>query len=534
MSIHPLTYLLSKQRFDEKPFTPKDDDEEVLSTALTASFVSKRSTRATTKTTAIPDSTFSCFSSSTTERDMPGPFEIIEIFEQIIDSLSPSDLAHCAAVCKSWSEPCLQRLWQRLDPVQFSHPSVIRSGHKFAHLIQHLHCSACASLSPLGGARKVKLHLRTLHPPHLTLDNSDQILSTLKRIKDTVQVLSLKFAHSGDEAMNIKVLQSLSQLKSLKELTLNNVRVPIDSYEHLLEQAPPGLESLTLEQCWTNWTFQANEATFIRQKRNRATAKTPTNNIKRLHIAGAQNNFETVLRVTRYSPLLESLTLSDEERPFFDVRGSPAARNESLNEFRKLLPVQCPRLRELIMVGLARIDVEGFKLLLGSVPNIRSFTTTQNESQTDFEKNQRLQPYQLFLFANLSTLGHLVGPKLESLTVESAGVLALISTEVLTMFPNLKHLKLRETGIHVDDSTAVRWACTELETLEMVAIGPNNWTPPESGSDWVKESKDKPSVGGDFVRRPGGKAYSLYEKFVNKVKNLPKLEKHFIEFYSFQ
>lgn len=141
-------------------------------------------------------------------------------------------------------------------------------------------------------------------------------------------------------------------------------------------------------------------------------------------------------------------------QPFFDVR----ANNQSLREFKRLLPVHCPMLTDLTMVTLARIDTEGFKLLLEAVPNIRSFTTTQRHP-TDYNTQQLQRTYQMFICSNMGTLGAVVGLKLVSLTVELAVVLALISTEALTMFPKLKHLKLVETGIHVGDSTIVNWAC---------------------------------------------------------------------------
>jgi len=64
----------------------------------------------------------------------------------------------------------------------------------------------------------------------------------------------------------------------------------------------------------------------------------------------------------------------------------------------------------------------------------------------------------------------------------------------------------------------------------MVAIGPHDWTPPESHAEWVKKGKSMPSVGADFVRK--GNQFRLFEKFVDKVKSLPKLEEHRIEFYS--
>ncbi|GJJ75081.1 hypothetical protein EMPS_07439 [Entomortierella parvispora] len=469
--------------------------------------------------------------STSKQQSIPtGALDLPEVLEQVFKHLPDSDLLHCLTVCKAWFESSTRKLWHSLNAKDWSHPSIVQSGHKYVHYIEELHCAPTASLAPFTRAAQGNLKLRVLEPPTLTLVNTRQVLETVMVAQNTIEDLTLVFSHADDH-LHKEFLAAISQLQKLRSLVLHKARAPIESYERFLEQAPKTLEYLSFECCWTV-ANSAQSDSYDQQKRSRLTPETPTNNLKRIQIIGPQHSFDTVLRITRYTPLLESLILSDGVQPFFDVRGAPAADNRPLKELKGLLPVHCPLLTNLTMETLASIDALGFRLLLEAVPNIRSFTTTQKDNPTNFIMQQRLRNYQLFMFSNMKTLGSVVGPKLVSLTVESAVVLALISTEALTMFPKLKYLKLVETGIHVDDSTVVNWVCKDLETLEMVAIGPRDWTPPETHSEWIKEGKGMPSTGADFVRR--NNRFQLFEKFVAKVNGLRKLDKHRIEFYSFQ
>ncbi|KAF9180814.1 hypothetical protein BGZ51_005887 [Haplosporangium sp. Z 767] len=447
-------------------------------------------------------------------------FTIAEVFDLILAEITQSDVAHCSSVCRAWLHPCVSRVWHRIEPHQWSHPSLIAALPKYLPYIEELVLDRFASLSLLDNTHGEHQYLTLLTAPSITLENMELTKRILQQNRG-IRTLSLQFEYSGSYLKNAGVIEVVTTLQNLCSLSLTNLRIPTAVFDFLLENTP-SLKYLALDSCWNAWDIRMKEPEFQNHLRTRPTDR-PYSNITTLRLASPSDDFDSLLRITRYTPKLESLILSDHEQPFLKVYYG----NPMLETFCQLIREHCPRLHQLTLDQLEAVDSDGFEKLLSAFSGLTSFTVVSHPPSgrskfmklglTNFHVDWRLEVL-------AKTAG--IGETLETLRIEHPGVTVPIGVEVLGLFPQLRHLYIPNNSLHAKQCLEIKWVCTQLETISLTFIGRQGWIPPDKDKETIKD-KNKDNHSGTSTQ-----LYDDHEKLQARLAELRHLRRNDVQYAS--
>ncbi|KAG0253910.1 hypothetical protein BG011_006094 [Mortierella polycephala] len=331
-----------------------------------------------------------------------------------------------------------------------------------------------------------------------------------------LQTLALQFEHSGNYLKNAGVIETVATLQNLCSLSLTNLRIPTTVFDFLLENTP-SLKCLALDSCWTAWDIRMKSPEFQNQLRIRPTDR-PYSNITIFRLASPSDDFDSLLRITRYTPKLESLILSDREQPFLRIH----SQSPMLEMFCQLIREHCPRLHQLTLDQLQAVDCEGFEKLLSAFSGLTSFTVVSH-APSGRPPMLRLGPTKFHVDWRLQVLAKTagIGETLETLRIEHPGAMLSIGVEVLKLFPQLRHLYMPNSSLHAKQCLEFKWACTQLETISLTFTGKQGWIPPDRDKETVK-NKDEDNQSGTCTQ--------LYEKLQACLAGLRHLRRNDVQY----
>ncbi|KAG0032787.1 hypothetical protein BGZ81_010072 [Podila clonocystis] len=291
----------------------------------------------------------------------------------------------------------------------------------------------------------------------------------------------------------------------------------MESTVRFLLKNSPALESLELVRFWESWHIGMSDPLYHTKQRHREPADTWTSKsrLKTLKIAGFHYNFDTLLKITRFTPHLRSLVLSDTEVPFFL---NVSAQNTSMIAFCSLIQEHCPKLDHLTLEQSECIDARGFKALLEGMPrDLKSFTATREGDPE--HKLWRIDNLKFTFEKHLEDLARFQG--LETLKINHTKTLTFVNKDVLQLFPNLKRLELPHTTLRIQDMLeAAPWACNKsLVVLIVRILGPRGWAPVK---DISRSSQNLER--GEETSTQLGKTLGLYGRWTALLKTMPLLD----------
>ncbi|KAF9098698.1 hypothetical protein BGX27_000749 [Mortierella sp. AM989] len=460
-------------------------------------------------------------------------FEIPEIASQIASRLPPADLFIASCVCRTWFIPFANELWRTIKPDQWTHGALLDALPRYSLFIRELHCSLYIPLNKLG-LDCTKLTL--FKAPMLDLSNTETIMSILRRNLD-IEELWLRSSIPWEHVdLTMECVRIISSLKKLKRLSLNEFKVIPGANEHLLKQLLQ-LEELSIEGCEARQISGlsmiknidlSTESPLNQDKSTELLEHAEPSQLRRLHMDGFQDSFESILMIARNAPLLETLSLSETSKHSIDLSFSP-----DMSRFCQELSEQCPRLDQLVLKE-SNIDIEGLVCLLSAFPKLKRFAvedlglenfqllrifldqpgycdTLEEIHINTVQGNHSRQP------TSDAVLGMLRGfPRLRKAVLKQCSIDAerIASSDGINMAKGVMH----------DDHHAFR--CLDLEVLETIIVGPNKrWAPP-SVFTWEGNfhSSDDEDEEGETSQQQPQRTYRLYDSVVRQLNTLPNLD----------
>ncbi|KAI1321083.1 hypothetical protein EDD11_008664 [Mortierella claussenii] len=386
--------------------------------------------------------------------------EIPEVAWLIGSYLAPADLAFACRVRSTWFVPFASQLWRSIQVDQWTHDAFRRALPRYSHYIRELNCSVYEDLSALPQSCT---ELRVFRAPSINNRNVKDALSILRHCSN-LEDLYLPLTRMKT-CISVELIQTIADLKRLKSLSLRELTTTPDGMDFLLEKLPQ-LQHLSLHDYREYKDIENGEdqgaEELVPGDSGCQDAKKPVSwplrqegllasnlQLQSLHIDGYQRSFESILGITRISPLLESLSLSDSTNYILDFR-----RSVELGRFVQQLPRHCPRLTNLTIHALD-LDSHNLGLLLSAIPDLKVLR------MIDFPP---IQLCQVIRHRSLQdTLEHLYIETGRGCS-ESSTDAALVSSAVLWMlrrFPKLKTIVI--PGAKVEANSLInRHSCAKF------------------------------------------------------------------------
>ncbi|KAF9208178.1 hypothetical protein BGZ49_009575 [Haplosporangium sp. Z 27] len=455
-------------------------------------------------------------------------FELTEIAQQIASNLAPADLFNACRVCRTWFVPFASELWRCIKADQWIHGALSKALPRYSLYVRELHCSLYTPLEDLGEDCKM---LTLFRAPELAPNNIQVIASILERNPDIEELWLISGMPWARIGLTMVLVQILSKMKKLKKLILHDFKVTTGTLSYLLRKLPQ-LKSLDVEG-YEERNVSEYDATFSfdlfspDQQLQHPGPNEPSQ-LQSLHMNGYQDSFESILKIARISPLLESLSLSDTSRYSIDL-----SILESMTPFCKQLSESCPCLNQL-KLNQSSISMDGLSCLLSAFPKLKKF---------DVEGLDMVDTFLLRLILDHPEYSD----TLEEIRIAPEGFFfrAPEALQILREFSKLRKLDLSDCVIAAEAMVSDAgmeglmdggfcekyFKCQDLELLVVSILGPtNNWAPPsvlwnrhdsETENDYDEEEEGEEEGEKEDCRWKGYQLYSLVSK---QLDSLPKLD----------